>query len=132
MQVLARKENGGAIIFKNYLKNYLGTYISILRKIFAQRRILLAKTYEQQTTKHLPTNHIAVSHLSIGKAGFTSKNKTKKTPKKFLKPVYLCTYLNKKNKVYYQSKQLTMTLATFAQLFYLFKKILKIKMWCNF
>ena len=84
MQVLARKENGGAAIFKNYLKNYLGTYISILRKNFAQRRILLAKTYEQQTTKHLPTNHIPVSHLSIGKAGVTPKNKTKKNTQKVL------------------------------------------------
>ena len=93
MQVLARKEDGGAAIFKNYLKNYLGTYISILRKVFAQRRILLAKTYEQQTKKHLPTNDIAGSHLSIGKTGFTPKNKTKKTPKKFLKPVYIWVHI---------------------------------------
>ena len=115
MQVLARKEDGGAAIFKNYLKNYLGTYISILRKVFAQRRILLAKTYEQQTKKHLPTNDIAGSHLSIGKTGFTPKNKTKKNTQKVLETsVYLGTYLNKKNKVYYQSKQLTITLATFA------------------
>ena len=55
----------------------LGTYISILRKNSAQRRILLAKTHEQQTTQY---TYQIVKVLETSIFGYT--------------------YLNKKNKVW--------------------------------
>ena len=45
-KLMNRKQDGGAAIFKKY--------VSILGKILYKRRNQLAKTYEQQTTKHLP------------------------------------------------------------------------------
>ena len=65
-----------------FLKITYLIWVPNIRKTSAQRRILFAKTYEQQTKKNHLTNSKKFWNLYIWVASYSS------------------TYLNKKNKVY--------------------------------